>query len=177
MTTERADTFVLDEEYHSPARAAMLSAALPGLGQIYNKKYWKLPILYGGTAGLIFGMQLSNNRYKMWRQAYYDAKLGDFFNDEIIEYFDDLNIDLTQYTIDKQINTFERNKDTWKKRRDYYVLGLAGIYLLNIVDAHVDAYFLNFDVSEDLTLKIDPFVDKSLLSENIIGVKLSIDYK
>lgn len=173
INTVEVDTFIFDSEIHSPARAAMLSAAVPGLGQIYNKKYWKVPIIYLGGVTLIYFIDYNNDKYKFWRDVYYDAKIGKIVNQKLLEekpYYIDI-------PIEKIETSAERNKEAFRKYREYCIMGVAALYLFNIIDANIDAYFLNFDVSKELVLKIRPSVNNSLLSENIIGVKLSLDYK
>jgi hypothetical protein len=170
------DTVVVKHEFYSPARAAMLSAAFPGLGQIYNKKYWKLPIVYGLVAASIYYYGYNNDLYKFWREGYYDARAG-FFNEEVIERYAENGIVLPDAPTETYIESFRNSKERARKRRESSIMYIAGIYLLNIVDANVDAYFLNFNVNKDLTVQLKPFVENSLLSENIFGLKLSLDYK
>lgn len=180
VLSENIDTIIVQSTEHSPARAAMLSAAIPGLGQIYNKKYWKLPIVYGAFVGLAYYYNYSNDRYKLYRNAYYDAKIGGFYNQEIIDYIisQPQGLDLSEEGVNSaRIEEFRKKKETFRKYRENSILYLVGAYLINIVDANVDAYFLKFNVNKDLTVKLDPFVDKSLLSDNIIGLKLSINYR
>ncbi len=174
ITSTRVDTFTYMGKIHSPYRAAMLSAAIPGMGQVYNKKYWKVPIIYAGTGTLLFFINKWNVEYKIFRNAFYDAKLGGYLNKEVLEFKPAL-----QYReFDQQlVDDIEKRKEQVRKWRDYNILGLAALYLVNIVDAHIDAYFMNFDVSKDLTVQLNPFVDNSLLSQNIIGLKLSLELK
>ena len=171
--TIASQNYVYDAKIHSPERAAMLSAAVPGLGQIYNKKYWKLPLLYGGAATLIYFINFNNNRYKLYRDAYYEAKIGNGFTKEILAEFPFISGNNPQ----RYVNTFESYKEDYRRYREYCIFGLIGLYIANILDANIDAYFINFDVSKDLTVQVKPYVDNSLLSENIIGLKLSFDYK
>ena len=167
------EVYIFDSKIHSPARASMLSAAIPGMGQIYNKKYWKVPIVYVGAATFIYFINYNNDRYKFWREVYYDAKIGGEINEQLIKE----QPQYKDFDIGDILENAEKNKESFRKYREYNIMGLAAWYLLNILDANIDAYFLNFDVSRDLTLKVRPHVDNLLLSENIIGVKLSLDYK
>jgi len=173
------ETYEFDAKLHSPVHAAMLSAALPGLGQIYNKKYWKLPLIYGGATALMYLINYNNNEYIFYREAYYDAKILKIRNEEFVKRYSEANpnADLGALSVDYIMERSEKGKEYYLKYRDYCIMGMVGLYLLNIMDANVDAFFLNFDVSKDLTAKIKPFVDNFLLSENIIGVKLSLEYK
>ena len=172
--TLATQSYVYDAKIHSPERAAMLSAAVPGLGQIYNKKYWKLPFIYGGAITLIYFINYNNNKYKLFRDGYYEAKIGGTYTPEILKEFPKLIGETPNANVVAQ---FEAFKEDHRRYREYCIFSLIGLYIANILDANIDAYFINFDVSKDLTVQIKPYVDNSLLSENIIGLKLSLDYK
>ena len=169
-----ADTVYNIQQLHSPARAAVLSAVMPGMGQVYNKKYWKLPLLYGGCMTLVYFIDKYNTDYKFWRDVYYDAKIGGYYNEKLYERYPNAD---TRFDIEEIATQSEQFKENNRKYRDYNILGLAALYLLNIIDANVDAYFINFDVNRDLAVKVKPDVNKSLLNENIIGLKLCMYIK
>ena len=144
-----SDTSVKKRAYN-PRVAALRSAILPGLGQIYNKKYWKLPIVYGalGITGGVFVFNLKN--YKDLKQAY------------IGKYNARVNHDSTEY---KKIRTellplseesLRFNRDQFRRNLDYSVLVFLLLWGLNVVDASVDAHLKSFDVSPDLSLQIRP---------------------
>jgi len=128
---------------HSPKKAALLSAVLPGAGQVYNKKYWKLPIIYAGTAGLVYSFQFNQSRYVKYRDAY--------------KYRIDNDVSTTDNYIgiysDDNLNTLQKY---YHRYRDLTVIGFAALYALNIIDASVDAHLFTFDVSDDLSMKIEP---------------------
>ena len=128
---------------HSPKKAALMSAALPGLGQIYNKKYWKLPIVYVGLGALAYSINYNQTKYIKYRTAYKYRIDGDAGTmDEFEGKYSESNLGtLTQY---------------YHRYRDLSVIGTAALYLLNIVDASVDAHLFTFDVSEDLSLIFHP---------------------
>lgn len=144
-------------EFHSPKKAAMYSAMLPGLGQAYNKKYWKIPIVYIGIGTIAYFINWNNKNYKTYKQAYIDLTDGDensnsYLDLEASKYYDLDNP--TQYNnfktgVSKQQNYFRRN-------RDLLIISMAGFYGLNIIDASVDAHFFDFDISEDLSLNWQP---------------------
>jgi len=129
---------------HSPKKAALYSAVLPGLGQAYNKKYWKIPIVYTGIGITAYSIWFNNYYFKDLRTAYEIRTDG---NPETIDdYIDILPLEsqLIQYA------------QFYKKNLDVSVLILAGVWLLNIVDAVVDAHLYNFDISDDLSLSFQP---------------------
>ena len=135
---------------YSPKKAAIRSAILPGLGQIYNKKYWKLPIIYGalGTTGAVFFYNLSN--YKDLRLAYR------------VRYNIRVNNDSTDFEkIEPQLlplseESLRFNRDEFRRNIDYSVLIFALLWGLNVVDAAVDAHLKHFDVSPGLSMRIKP---------------------
>jgi len=145
---------------HSPHKATMYSALIPGLGQIYNEKYWKLPIIYGLTGVFIYAFDFNNTNYNKFRNAYTDMKAG--------------RIDSFQGYTDEKI--LLRLKDNYQRNRDLNVIVLAGIYMLNIIDATVDAHLFNYDISEDLSLNIQPSLNKTFDNQHAIGVSCSFSF-
>jgi hypothetical protein len=130
-------------KFHSPKKAAAFSAILPGSGQIYNKKYWKVPIVYAGFVGLAYSFQFNQSRYVKYRDALkYRLDDDPSTTDAYIGIYDDEDLtNLYQY---------------YHRYRDLTVIGAAALYLLNIVDAAVDAHLFTFNVSDDLSLNIQP---------------------
>ena len=143
-TTVYSEAYKLDSSYQNPQKAAILSAVLPGLGQVYNKKYWKVPIVYAGFVTLAFFIDYNQKNYFKFKQAYLD------FPDYHLEYSFPLTLD-----------QIERAKDSFKRYRDLCIIGTAGFYLLQIIDATVDAYLFDWDVSDNLSLKIEPSILQS----------------
>ncbi|MEM9051516.1 MAG: DUF5683 domain-containing protein [Bacteroidota bacterium] len=142
---------------HNPKKATIMSAVLPGLGQIYNKKYWKVPIIYGGFA--VAGWYLQDN-----------IKQIDFYKDAFIAETDDDpgTINDTGFT-STQLDDLISQYKTW---RDLSYIAIGAIYVLNIIDANVDAHLFYFDVGEDLSMNIQPFVTTT--RQPITGVTLSL---
>lgn len=150
---------------HSPHRATFYSAILPGLGQAYNKKYWKIPILYAGIGGMIYGLDFNTRNYNIYRRAYRDflikdpgntsyldkARYRNYTKEQMIEFLATNPSAASQYQA-----SLKNKKDYYKKYRDLSYVGLALIYVLNLVDASVDAHFKTFDVSNDLSMHIEP---------------------
>jgi len=126
---------------HSPRRATILSACLPGAGQIYNGKWWKTPIIYAGFAGLGYSVYFNNGEYKEFKKAYIHATDND------------------PNTIPEYLGTpdyFQSRRNYYKRYRDLSVIGMAALYALQILDANVDAHLMYFDVSDDLGFKLLP---------------------
>ena len=143
-TTVIDESYKKDSAYQSPRKAAVFSAILPGLGQVYNKRYWKVPIVYAGFGTFAFLIQFNQKGYNKWKQAYID------FPDYDLEYDFPLTLD-----------QIDRTKNSYKRYRDLSIIGTAGFYLLQIIDATVDAYLFDWDVSEDISLKIEPTLIQS----------------
>ena len=144
----------------NPRTATILSAIIPGAGQLYNGKVWKVPILYGGIITNIYFAEFNNRRYKIFREALFAFDRGD-----PEPQFPFLNRD-----------GLVRNVNYWRKNRDmvYIVFGL--IYALNIVDAQVDAHLSGFDVSEDLSLKIEPAMESLTAGTNVYGLSIKLKF-
>ncbi len=129
--------------YSGPRRASIMSAALPGLGQIYNKKYWKVPVIYAGLGGFGYLFLTNQKEFKT-----YQKNLR-------AEADDDPSTVNEMYWLDAaQLQT---QKIRFRKYRDYCAVGFVVMYILNVVDANVDAHLKTFDVSDDLSLTIDPW--------------------
>ena len=171
----------------SPHKATMYSALLPGLGQIYNKKYWKLPILYAGIGVTVYAINWNNKQFNTHKSAFKDFtvfKDWKYQNPELPKptndsYKEILNVDFeeTSSYFDDWFQTQLKNrKDSYKHDRDLSYIILAGIYVLNIIDAAVDAHFFNFNVSEDLSVRMEPVVNYTAYSNNTIGLKCNINF-
>lgn len=121
----------------SPAKAAFYSAVLPGLGQAYNKKYWKIPIVFGALGTGIYFYTSNNKEYKRYRDAY-KRRLAGFEDDEF----------MNRITLDG----LQRAQKFYRKNKEVSLLVTVGIYALNIIDANVDAHLLQYNVNDNLTL-------------------------
>jgi len=138
------DTNKNKTKVHSPKKAAWMSAAVPGLGQIYNKKYWyiKVPIIYGGFVGLSYGI---NYNYVFF------AKYRDEYRSRLTGHAPSYEPDFPTENINAEKQRYQRNMET-------FIILTAVWYLVNILDAVVYAHLINFDVSDDLSLNIMPSV-------------------
>ncbi|MGB0427705.1 MAG: DUF5683 domain-containing protein [Flavobacteriales bacterium] len=148
------------EVEHSPNKALLLSMALPGAGQIYNQKYWKLPILYGGFALSAYLISENNKTYKVYKNAL-DIRLSGG-EDEFIAIYTEDNL--------RQLQQAYRND------RDLNILIAVGIYALQSIDAYVDAHLFNFDVSDDISFYIKPQVHHQFDGEMAMQIGFSLDY-
>ena len=147
------------EIIHSPKRATIYSAILPGLGQAYNKKYWKIPIIYAGFGAIGYFIGWNNGFYKTYKLAYSDLTDKDpgtvsYFDLDASEYYDLEN--------PTEFNNFKsglsKQSEYFRRNRDLLIIVMAGFYGLNIIDASVDAHLFDFDISEDLTMNWQPAV-------------------
>lgn len=148
----------VDSAYlHSPKKATIMSAVLPGLGQIYNKKAWKVPILYGGFAAAGYFLNDNLKNITKYKDLYIAQTDGDpnTINDS----------GLSLQVLDKAI-------DQYKQWRDLSYIAFAAIYALNIIDANVDAHLFYFDVSDDISLNIMPYM--SPLRSQGVGFSLTL---
>lgn len=136
-----------------PAKAVWYAALFPGGGQIYNRKYWKLPIIYGGYLGLIYGYRWNQKYYRTYANAYRDLVLGS----PNASYRDFLspNYDVEAHRSYLE-SAFKRKRNSYRNYRDYCLVGMIGVYLVSIVDAYVDASLYHFDVSTDLDANNHP---------------------
>ena len=166
----------------SPDKASFYSAVLPGLGQIYNGKYWKLPILYGGIAGLGYAIGFNTKYYREYKAAYRDFIIQDPNNKSYLEF---LPPSWTEEDLENPQNAswfqnaLDNKKNYYRRFRDLSFIGMAVLYVLNLMDASVDAHLSTFDISDDLSLKIDPVLMDpypSVYSKSGGGVKLSINF-
>ena len=144
---------------HSPRKATIYSAVLPGLGQVYNKKYWKVPVIYLGFGTIAYFINWNNDNYQLFRRGYFDLIDDDPETQGYleIEAVRRNNYDLNNPTHFNNLRTaLMRQKDYFRRNRDLLFIGMVGFYGLNIIDASVDAHFFDFDISDDLTLKWEP---------------------
>lgn len=146
-----------------PEKATWLAIAIPGGGQIYNRKYWKLPIVYGGFVGCMYAYNWNNQMYSDYKQAYLDIMDSDP-NTKSYEGFFRKGYDFESNKSYLQ-NVFKKRKDRYRRWRDMSIFVTVGVYLISVIDAYVDAQLSSFDISENLDLTISP----QLINEKRIG--------
>ena len=161
-----------------PARATWLGIAFPGGGQIYNRKYWKLPIVYGGFLGCAYALTWNNQMYKDYSQAYLDICDED---DTTASYEDFLPPNYNaQANVEYLKRVFKNRKDNYRRYRDLSIFSFIGVYAISIIDAYVDAELSHFDISEDLGLRVRPSIVSSSnyysFHAHSLGVKCSLSF-
>ena len=163
-----------------PQRALWLALVIPGGGQIYNRKYWKLPIVYGGFVGCIYAMMWNNMMYKDYSQAYLDI-MDDDPGTASYNKFLHLGRQITSANEERYKQIFKSRKDKYRRWRDLSFFCMLGVYAVSVIDAYVDAELSSFDISKDLSLKVRPTVISNKSSVNplyatSLGVNCSINF-
>lgn len=159
-----------------PTKAVWYSALCPGLGQIYNRRYWKLPIVIGGFMGLGYGASWNNTMLADYTRAYYDLMDNDPSTKSYMDFF-------PPTTSEESLNrswlerTLKSRKDYFRRNRDLCIIGMVGVYLIAVVDAYVDASLTNFDITPDLSMQVTP----ALLHDNFspypaLGVQWAFNF-
>ena len=165
----------------NPKRALWLALVLPGAGQIYNRKYWKIPIVYGGFVGCIYAMQWNNQMYRDYSQAYLDI-MDDDPNTQSYNQFLHLGNKIDDTNIERYKKLFKSRKDRYRRWRDMSFFVLVGVYALSVIDAYVDASLSEFDISKNLSLSVEPTImnnyndNRISLKSNSIGVSCSLNF-
>lgn len=152
--------------YGSARKASIMSAVLPGLGQIYNKKYWKVPVIYAGMGGLGYFFYVNNARYNFYRQGLLTAVANG--GNAVVD-------GQTQSTTQLQTQ-----KLYYRKFRDFAGIGIGILYILNIIDANVDAHLKTFDVSDDLSFYLDPYhqiYNYGKTYSTVTGLSIKLNFK
>lgn len=161
-------------------RALWLALVLPGAGQIYNRKYWKLPIIYGGFVGCAYAMSWNNQMYHDYSQAYMDI-MDDDPNTESYNQFLHLGAKIDESNIERYKEIFRKRKDRYRRWRDMSMFVFIGIYAFSVIDAYVDASLSEFDISDDLSLRIEPTMLNNQRSSNpfrssALGLQCSLTF-
>jgi hypothetical protein len=163
-----------------PKRALWLALVIPGGGQIYNRKYWKLPLIYGGFMGCIYAMSWNNSMYKDYSQAYLDLTDNDP-NTQSYNEFLHLGQTITSANVERYKDIFKKRKDKYRRWRDLSFFVMLGVYALSVIDAYVDAELSVFDISKDLSLKVEPTIinngsSKNMLDNSSVGLQCSLNF-
>ena len=148
LKESNVDTTTKTEQPHSPRKATYYSMALPGLGQAYNKKYWKIPIVYAGFGTLGYFIKKNTDDYRTFKAAYtyvLEEDEGPPPNEMVERYNNDIN----------KLRTI---KDYYRRNLELSYILTGALYILQVLDATVDAHFVDFDVSKDLSIEVDPFI-------------------
>ena len=163
-----------------PQRALWMALVIPGGGQIYNRKYWKLPLIYGGFMGCLYAMSWNNMMYKDYSQAYLDIMDSDP-NTQSYNRFLHFGATIDSSNEERYKKIFKSRKDKYRRWRDMSFFCLIGVYALSVIDAYVDAELSQFDISNDLSLRVEPAIINNGSSNNFlegssIGVNLGLKF-
>ena len=162
-------------------RAMWLALVLPGAGQIYNRKYWKLPIIYGGFVGCAYAMSWNNQMYHDYSQAYLDI-MDDDPNTQSYNQFLHLGAQIDASNIERYKVIFRKRKDRYRRWRDMSMFVMIGVYAFSVIDAYVDASLSEFDISDDLSLRVEPTVinnnqrTRNPLRSSTLGLQCSLTF-
>ena len=165
-----------------PKKAMWLAIVFPGAGQIYNRKYWKLPLVYGGFLGCVYALNWNGTMYNDYSQAYIDI-MDDDPNTKSYEDFLPVG-----YNVDANLSRlqtlFKKKKDYYRRYRDLSLFCMIGVYALSVIDAYVDAELSSFDISKDLSMKVRPSIisdrqfaaSSKSMAPNSYGVQCSLTF-
>ena len=162
----------------SPRKAVIYSAIFPGLGQVYNRQYWKLPILYSGFVGFTYAITWNNGYYRDYLGGYQDIMDS---NPETNRWHNMLPYGMDVESVDTQwfSDVLKQRKDYYRYYRDLSIIGTVALYMLAIVDAYVDAQLFDFDMSPDLSMRIGPTLLKEERTNyigNSYGLQWSVSF-
>ena len=147
-----------------PGKAAMYAAVLPGLGQIYNKKYWKLPLVYGALGAGVYAITFNHDQYRIYLDAFYTRIDDEPDNDQFVGVYDERQL------IELQ--------NIYRRWRDLSIILTGVAYGLQILDAYVDAHLFYFDVSDDLSINWQPSILQNQYAQpNAFGVGITLSFK
>jgi len=167
----------------NPKKALWLALVIPGGGQIYNRKYWKLPIVYGGFVGCAYAMNWNNMMYKDYAQAYLDI-MDDDPNTQSYNKFMHLGRRIDSSNEERYKSLFKKRRDRYRRYRDLSFFVMVGVYVISVIDAYVDAELSEFDISRDLSMKVRPAIipsngaltQRNPLQAASLGVNCSINF-
>ena len=163
-----------------PQRALWLAMVIPGAGQIYNRKFWKLPLIYGGFIGCIYALTWNNQMYKDYSQAYLDIMDKDPGTASYKKFLH-LGQQITLENEERYKEIFRKRKDKYRRWRDLSFFAMLGVYAISVIDAYVDAELSVFDISKDLSLEVEPAVipnngGGSWLEAQSLGVSCKLNF-
>lgn len=159
-----------------PTRAVWLSALCPGLGQIYNRRYWKLPIVVGAFLGLGYGASWNNGMLSDYSRAYTDIMDDDPSTNSYMDFFPP---NTSESSLDSAWlqRVLKSRKDYFRRNRDLCIICMVGVYLISMVDAYVDASLSNFDISPDLSMQVSPaLIRDPQRAMPILGLQLAFNF-
>lgn len=150
---------------HSVRKAAVYSAMLPGLGQVYNRKAWKVPIIYAGFGVLTYFIVSNHNQFILFKEAYIYKANGETYPTD------------NEYALKYNLNQLSDGMEYYRRNRDLSYI-IAGIwYTMNILEAYVDAHFFDYDISEDLTMGISPAIIPMVIPDQPASAGITLSFK
>lgn len=161
LSSDFLDSNLINNKNSNYNKAPLLSAILPGLGQIHNKQYWKLPVIYGGYLLIGHYIKFNNDMYKEFRSA-------------LIAQTDDNELTINPFPNFSE-SSLERNMEYWRRNRDLLIIFTGVYYILNIVDAHVFSHLNDFDIGNDISFSLSPEISKFGYSYNF-GITLKFKF-
>ena len=160
-------------------KSLWLALIIPGAGQIYNRKYWKLPLVYGGFVGCTYALTWNSKMYKDYSQAYQDIMSDNPNNNSYLDFLGPgATPELIESRIDYYKELFRTRKDMYRRQRDLSIFAFIGVYILSVIDAYVDAELSDFDITKDLSMKIEPatFNHEKTNRMDGVGLKCSLRF-
>ena len=171
----------------NPKKAWKVAAIFPGVGQVYNRQYWKLPIVYGGMTGCAYAISWNNRTYQDYKNAYFSI-LADSKADPASEHPENWSDNWIVFVpgsadpASRLHNTsfhsqLKRGKDYFRRYRDLSIIITIGIYLIVVADAYVDAQMFDFDVSPDLSFQVTPvFLPETFYHARSYGINICMNF-
>ncbi len=157
----------------APSKAAFYSAILPGLGQVYNKRYWKVPIVYAVIGTGVYAYTYNDDLYDRFRTAFKRRQAG--FTDD--EFYDVNGDNAVGSAPDLDTGDLERQQENYQRDRDLALVVTIAMYALNIIDANVDSHLKQFNIDEDLSMDVQPYLDLNPITNNPnYGITFTINF-
>ncbi len=156
LFVESTDTLLIQSyaKRYNPRKALLYAAVLPGLGQIYNKKYWKLPLVYGGMAATGYAINVYNNLYSEYRGFVFLGLEAGLAETQLPPPA------LRARGMEVSVQQYRRALDKARRERDYMIIIMGVVYILQMVDAHVDAHLKEFDLNPRLQVRVEPLLEQ-----------------
>ncbi len=174
IVVNKTDSLVKKQFSPNPTKALIYSAIFPGLGQIYNRKYWKLPIVYGGFMGCAYAISFNSRYYKDYSNAYLDLMDND---PNTKSYTNFLPYGYTISDTTWFAGVLKRKKDYYRRYRDLSYIITVGLYVICMIDAYVDAQLFDFDISPNLSLRMQPiFFEPTAYSQKSFGLQCCFNF-
>lgn len=159
----------------NPRRSVLYSAVVPGLGQIYNRKYWKLPFVYAGYAALVYAISWNGGYYTKYKKAYVSLVDGKPTTNEYEKFIPaGQNLATVDSTWFSQV--LNQKQMSYRNNRDLAIIGLIGFYGITLLDAFVDAQLFDFDISPNLSMRLEPVLNSSNFNSTTLGLRCQLTF-